>query len=122
MIHKPNVPKLCENQFEEWKMEVEVMIRSGLYNEEILKQAVRNSLTGNMKKILLTTRKDATIREIIRKLESIYGNVRSGESVVEEFYNSHQKKDESISAWGIRLENLVQISIDKGQKVSAISY
>lgn len=114
MIHKPNVPKLSEGQFEEWKMEVEFMVDSGLYNEEILKQAVRNSLTGNMRRILLTIKKEASIQEIINKLEGIYGNVRSGESIIEEFYSSKQRKGESISAWGLRLENLVQVAIEKG--------
>ncbi|XP_053391393.1 trichohyalin-like [Mercenaria mercenaria] len=114
-IYKPTVPKLVETSFEEWKIEVEVMMKSGLYHEDILRQAVRNSLSGNTKRILLTLGTDVSTREIVDKLETIYGNVRSGESVLGEFYQSKQGKDETIAEWGIRLESMLQIALEKNQ-------
>ena len=113
-FQKPHVPRLVETQYDEWKREVEVMRDSRIYNDDMLKQAVRNSLTGNIRKVLLTMKADVTLEEIIDKLESIYGNVRTGESVIEEFYSSNQTKEESVSAWGLRLESLVQSAIEKG--------
>ena len=112
--YKPNVPKLNENQFEEWKLEVEVMMKSGMYCDDILKQAIRNSLTGNTRKILLTVKSNATTKDILKKLESVYGNVRTAESVIEEFYATKQTREESVSAWGLHLEGLVQTAIEKG--------
>ncbi|XP_053376603.1 trichohyalin-like [Mercenaria mercenaria] len=53
-------------------------------------------------------------RDIIDKLESVYGNVRSGESVLTEFYMARQKRDEGIAEWGIRLESIIQTAIQKG--------
>lgn len=113
-IYKPTVPKLTESSFEEWKIEINVMIRSDLYQEDILRQAVRNSLSGNTRKILLTLAPDATTKDIVDKLDTVYGNVRSGESVIAEFYQSNQKKDEGVSEWGIRLEGILQTAIEKG--------
>ncbi|XP_053380313.1 trichohyalin-like [Mercenaria mercenaria] len=113
-LHKPNIPSLTETTFEEWKIEVEIILKSGLYEENILRQAIRNSLCGHTRKILLTMSPDATIQQIINKLEGIYGNIRSGESVLSEFYMSKQGKDENVSEWGLRLENILQRAIEKG--------
>ncbi|XP_053376845.1 trichohyalin-like [Mercenaria mercenaria] len=113
-LHKPNIPSLTETTFEEWKIEVEIILKSGLYEENILRQAIRNSLCGHTRKILLTMSPDATIQQIINKLEGIYGNIRSGESVLSEFYMSKQGKDENVSEWGLRLESILQRAIEKG--------
>lgn len=112
---KPIIPKLTENTYEEWKLEIESIVSTKIYNSEVLRQAVRNSITGSARKILLTINPMASTEEIINKLDNIYGNVRSGESVISEFYQSTQKKSESISDWGIRLEGLLQSAIEKGQ-------
>ncbi|XP_053406322.1 trichohyalin-like [Mercenaria mercenaria] len=113
-LHKPNIPSLTETTFEEWKIEVEIILKSGLYEENILRQAIINSLCGHIRKILLTMSPDATIQQIISKLEGIYGNIRSAESVLSEFYMSKQRKEENVSEWGLRLESILQRAIEKG--------
>lgn len=114
-LTKPTIPKLTETTFEEWKIEVEVVMKSGLFHGDILRQAIRNSLTGQTRKILLTLNPAASTKEIVQKLENIYGNIRSGESMLSEFYMSKQRKEEGVSDWGVRLEGIVQTAIDKGQ-------
>ena len=42
------------------------------------------------------------------------GNVASGESVLQEFYTACQKSDESVTLWGIRIEEILKKAIDKG--------
>lgn len=91
------------------------MIKSGLYQEDILRQAVKDSLTGNARKILLALGTEASTREIVDKLQTVYGNVRSGESVLAEFYQAKQRKEESLSERGIRLESMIQIALYKQQ-------
>lgn len=114
-FYKPAVPKLNENQFEEWRIEVRVMLKSKLHQQDLLKQAVRNSLTGSASKVLLTMRPDVSVSDIVEKLESIYGNVKTGESVVEEFYMAKTKKKmKAFFSCGIRLECLMEIAIEKG--------
>lgn len=96
---KPTLPSLTETTFEEWRMEVELCLKSGLYDEYVLRQAIRNSLTGNTRKILLTMRPSTTTREIIDKLENVYGDIKSGEAVLTEFYMSKQRKGEGVAEW-----------------------
>ena len=50
----------------------------------------------------------------MKKLESVYGNVRTAESVMEEFYSSMQTREEGVSAWDSRLKGLVQTVVEKG--------
>ena len=72
-VHKPLVPSLTEETYEEWKAEVDFNIRSGLYNDDLMRQAVRNSLTGRTRKVLLSLSPEASTRQIVEKLDSIYG-------------------------------------------------
>ena len=54
-----------------------------------------------------------TSKEITEKLESIFGNVATGENVLQEFYNATQKENESVTLWGIWLE---EVSRGRGRK------
>ena len=90
-------------------------MKSGLYHTGIIRQAVRNSLTGSTRKILQTLSDQATTEEIIQKVESNYGNVKTGEAVVSEFYLAKQEKGESVTDWGIRIESILRTAIRKGQ-------
>ena len=49
------------------------------------------------------------------KTVNVFGNVASGESVLTEFYTSSQQPTESVTMWGLRLEEIVQRGIEKGQ-------
>ena len=79
-VHKPLDLSLTEETYEEWKAEVDFIIRSGLYNDYLMRQAVRNSLTGRTRKVLLSLSPEASTRQIVEKLYSIYGDVKSGEA------------------------------------------
>ena len=56
----------------------------------------------------------ATSQEIIDKLESVFGNVATGATVLQEFYTASQRADESVTLWGIRIEPIVQRAVEKG--------
>ncbi|KAH3889148.1 hypothetical protein DPMN_013198 [Dreissena polymorpha] len=113
---KPNIPKFSDpNQFNEWKVEIESILESNIYHKEILRQAIRNAISGKPRKVLTTLRPTATSEEILQTLESNYGDIKSGEKIMEEYYNAQQEKDEDISAWGIRLEEIIQKAINRGE-------
>ena len=113
---KPNIPKFTEpSNFPEWKIEIEAMLSSNIYNTEILRQAIRNAIGGKPRKVLATLKPTATTKEILETLESNYVDIKSGECIMEEYYKAKQEKEEDISAWGIRLEELVQKAIDRGE-------
>lgn len=114
-MFKPSVPKLTDpDSFQEWKIEIQGMIESNIYHDDILRHAVRNSITGLPRKVLATLKASASMTEIIETLESNFGNIRSGEALMEEFYTMKQGKKETLSTWAIRLESLLQLAIEKG--------
>ena len=48
------------------------------------------------------------------RLESKFGNVASGEAVLQEFYTAYQEENESVTDWGLRLEHILQRAREKG--------
>ena len=103
-----------EVSFENWKQETKFFINSNCYSELTVNQIMRNSLRGQERKVVNTLRPDVSTTEMIAKLEGVFGNVASGESIVQEFYNAYQKPDESTTLWGIRLEEIFERARDKG--------
>ena len=104
--------------FDDWKLETNYLIKSSPYPDIMINQAIRNSLRGKARKVVNTLNPDVTAAEIIDKLDSVFGNVASGESVVQEFYNSYQRSNESTTLWGIRLEELFEKAKEKGHVVN----
>lgn len=107
------IPK-NESSFEVWSLEVECLIQTEVYPEYLVNQAIRNSLRGEAKRVLLPLGPLATSTEIIEKIESVFGNVASAESVLQHFYTTRQEKGESVTSWGLRLEEILQKAIMKG--------
>ncbi|KAH3852781.1 hypothetical protein DPMN_095301 [Dreissena polymorpha] len=98
LMLKPSVPKFSDpTQFRGWKIEIESMIRSEIYQKDILKQCVRNAISGEPRKVLSTLKATATLENILSTMESIFGDVKSGQSIMEEFYEARQNKDEDIT-------------------------
>jgi len=91
------------------------MLDTGIYHQDLLKQAIRNSLTGRVRKVLTTLKPNASKRDILGKLEKNFGDVKTEEIVIEEFYNTSQERNEDVANWGTRLENLLQKAVDKGE-------
>ena len=108
------VPK-NESSFEDWRVEIRSLIESGEYSDYEVAHLIRNSLKLPAKKAVFTLGSSATSKDIIEKLQNVFGNVASGESVLTEFYTSAQKSDESVTMWGMRLKQIVQRGIEKGQ-------
>ena len=119
--YKPNcrfsgmdpVPK-SESSFEGWKLELDCLIGSKMYQDHIINQLIRNSLSGQARTVIVTLGPKVTNQEIIDKLESVFGNVATGASIMQEFYTTAQNADESVTLWGIRIEQIVQRAVEKG--------
>ena len=93
-----------ETTFKEWKYEVCCALKDEVYKEYTIAQAIRKSLMSQAKRVLLTMGTTATVQEILERLEELFGNVATGESVLQEFQTAAQKADESVTTWGLRLE------------------
>ncbi len=88
-----------------------------VYPTNILLQAVRKSLRGEAGQISMRLGPKATLRTILDKLEGVYGMVEPGENILSEFYAARQRKDETVSSWGCRLESL----LDKAQRQGLVA-
>ena len=102
-----------EASYEEWKYEENCTRKGGIYSDEIIAQAIRKSARGQAKRVLLTMGISASVESILQRLEGVFGNVATGESILQEFYTAFQKPEESVNSWGLRLEEILQKAIDK---------
>ena len=109
-----NRPK-GEASYEEWRYEVKCLQRDGVYSKYVIGQAIRKSLRGPAKREIIQMGPTATVEEIMERLESTFANVATGMSVMQEFFTASQKQEESVAAWALRLEEIMQNAIDKGQ-------
>ena len=120
MTHPPktswfsgSTPKSGETTYELWKHEVRLLMRQP-YDKDSILNAVRRSLRGEAGYVPIRLELDASVEEIIQKLDSIYGNVDKKEELLAEFYGSRQREDESVTSWSCRLEGIIGQAVERG--------
>ena len=116
---RPRIPVFSGDQkgettFEVWKFEVKCIVREGNYTETVILQAVRNSLKGQARSLLLTLPENATPNQIVEKLEGVFGNVYSSEALLQKFYMEKQQPNQTVADYGMKLESILQSAIEKG--------
>ena len=99
--------------FEAWLFEVKCLMKDGFYPRDLIAQSVRRSLKGEPGKIIMHLGEDATMEEIVTKLQRVYGVVESGTAILQRFYNSRQEDGEGVAAYGCRLEDIITTAIDR---------
>ena len=99
--------------FDDWRQEINYLIKSSPYPDCVINQTIRNSLRGHARKVV-NSMKDTGILEA---LQSHFGNVASGESIVQEFYNAYQKPGDSTTLWALRIKEIFQKAKEKGHVV-----
>ncbi|KAH3784173.1 hypothetical protein DPMN_162125 [Dreissena polymorpha] len=114
-VGKPFVPAFDGKNFEDWKIEVECLVKSKMYPEPLLTQGIRASLKGNTRRSLQSLNPSATSAELLEKLEEVYGSLKESDALMQDFYSSKQNPSESASDWGVRVENLFQKLVRKGE-------
>ena len=102
-----------ESTFEAWRLEIESLRSSNMFPEYMVTQSIRNSLKVPAWNTLLTLGPRASSEEILHKLESVFGNVASGQSIMQEFYTAVQQPDENVTMWSLRLEEILQRVAEK---------
>ena len=100
--------------FRRWKYEVKSLLHEGHSDATVL-QSMRRSLRGTAADVLTWMSEDVTPTDILGKLDGLFGDVLTGESLLQQFYSERQKADESVAVWGCRLESLVANAIEKGK-------
>ena len=57
---------------------------------------------------------DASVHEVLEKLDGFYGNVSTAETIIQSFYNDFQKESECVASFGSRLEQTLSRAIRYG--------
>lgn len=110
LIHTPRINNFSgdgkgEATYEQWKFEVLSLQREGM-TEHTVQQCIRRSLRGTAAEVMHNLG-EASVDDILEKLDQIFGNVLPSENILESFYSARQQKDESIASWACRLEGII---------------
>lgn len=97
-----------DTTFDLWKYEVECLKASKIHSEAVICESVRRSVKGKAAHILKRLGTSATVDQILKKFEDVFGEVDAGETLLAEFYATRQGKQEDVTAWGCRLEDILE--------------
>lgn len=103
-----------EAGFEDWRFEVRCLMRDDAVHGDLLLKSVRSSLKGEASCVAMHLRENATLKDVLAKLERVYGTVESGTTLLQQFYNCRQEENETIGAYGCRLEDVLSKAIARG--------
>ena len=117
---RTNVPKLSafsgkvakgEVSFDQWSYELQTLRKS--YSDLALKEGIQHSLRGAAADVVHNMGPDVPLDLIIKKFTIIYGNVKSFDLMMRDFYRTDQGEDESIPSYATRIEGLLSQIRDK---------
>lgn len=115
---KPNIPSFSGSgkdcSFGRWKYEVDSLDKNEKYSDITVMEAVKKSLKTPAADCLPHLGVSPTLSQVIRKIESMYGSVLSGEALLEKFYRDEQGSGETCAQWSCRLEDVIFQAAQKG--------
>jgi hypothetical protein len=89
-----------------WRYEV-TCILSEHHTQQAVRQAIRRSLRGEAGRVAMHMGPQATMEQLLEKLDSVFGTVISKEMLLAKFYSAQQGSEEDVAAWGCRVEDLL---------------
>lgn len=90
--------------YEVWSYEVKCLQNSLTVPNHILLQAIRTSLRGDARSMITSLGENATVADILNKLDGYYGLVSTCETLMQNFFSDFQKESETVVQYGSRLE------------------
>ena len=105
-------PSKGEVSYEVRQYEVKCLQKS--LPEHVLLLSIRTSLRGAARDMLIPLGEDATVEDILDKLDGFYGNVSSPEAIIQSFYSDAQRGGECVATFGSRLEQTLSRAIRYG--------
>lgn len=105
-------PGKGEVSYPSWRYEINCLLSEGSYSKDQILQGVRRSCKGEAANILRRVGIGANTKDILDKFESIYGGIETPESLLKKFYACQQEKDESVTEYSARLEEICAQSIE----------
>ena len=117
---RTNIPKLSafsgerakgEVSFEQWSCELQTLRKT--YSDSVLREIIQHSLRGAAADTVRKMRPDVPLDTIIKKFTILYGNVKSCDLLMWDFYCADQGEEESIPSFAAQVEGLLFQICDK---------
>lgn len=100
--------------YDVWRYEVKYLLSNTNLSQAVGLQVIHRSLRGAARQILIPLGEMATMTDVLQKLDTLFGNVSTNESIMQTFYSELQKPKESVTTYGCRLETLLQVAVESG--------
>ena len=100
-----------EASFEQWSYELKSLRKT--YSESALREGIQRSLKGDAVDTVCNMGPDAFLDNIIKKFSIIYGNVKSYDILMGDFYCAEQGEDETVTSFAACIEGLLSYVRDK---------
>ena len=84
--------------FDQWEFEVQCLIKEH-WAEDDLKLLIRRSLKGQASRTLMNLGTDATVAQIVKKFQSVYGTILTSTSIMAQFYSLRQTPGEDAGSF-----------------------
>ena len=103
-----------ESTYELWRYDIECLLRDKSIHKDTIHTAIRRSLRGQAGAVVMRLGPEASIEDLLHKLDSIYGNAANRVDILKELYGAEQRNDEDVISWSCRLEDIMGRAKDMG--------
>ena len=103
-----------ESTYELWRYDIECLLRDKSIHKDTIHTAIRRSLRGQAGAVVMRLGPEASIQDLLHKLDSIYGNAANTVDILKELYGAEQRNDEDVISWSCRLEDIMGRARDMG--------
>ena len=110
-----------ETKYNQWRLEIECLMRDETTSEAQIWQAVRRSVKGSAAEVVTNMGPNSTITQLLDKFDARFGNAQSLEQMLQDFYTSGQQSSESVVDWGCRLEDSMATISKRGKFSSPVT-
>ena len=100
-----------EVSFEQWSYELQSLRKA--CSESALSKGIQRSLRGATANTVCNIGPEATLDTIIKKFSIIYGNVKSYDILMGDFYCANQGEEETVTSFATCIEGLLSYVRDK---------
>ena len=117
---RTNIPKLSvfseemvkgETSFEQWSYELQTLQKT--YSESALREGIQRSLKGAAADTVCNMGPGTFLDTVIQKFSIIYGNVKSHDLLMRDFYRADHGGEESVTSFATQAEELLSKVRDK---------
>ena len=100
-----------EVSFEQWGYELKTLRKT--YSDSALREGIQHSLRGAVADTVRNLGPDVPLDTIIKKFTIVYGNVKSFDLLMRDFYRADQGEEESIPSFATQMKGLLSQICDR---------